>query len=127
MTAVKIQTNLAVRVNDPLNNCLIRVYCNGELALHSIVNKVGHKTPANGNRFTFEIMLSVDMEEDKDYDFAYFFSTTEKIDIKFSSILINDHMSLPIFPKNYVPNKNLFNPEQITYKNILMDIIDLSN
>ena len=122
MTAVKIQTNLAVRVNDPLNNCLIRVYCNGELALHSIVNKVGHKTPANGNRFTFEIMLSVDMEEDKDYDFAYFFSTTEKIDIKFSSILINDHMSLPIFPKNYVPNKNLFNPEQITYKNIFFDI-----
>ena len=24
-----------------------------------------------------------------------------------------------IFPKNYVPNINLFNPEQITYKNIL--------
>tara|TARA_Y100001970_G_scaffold90489_1_gene114094 strand:- start:15551 stop:16873 length:1323 start_codon:yes stop_codon:yes gene_type:complete len=122
MTAVKIQTNLAVKVNEPLNNCLLRVYCNGELALHSIVNRVGHGAVKVANKFTYEIVLSVDMEEDKDYNFAYFFSTTEKLDISFSGLIINDHMSIPIFPKDFVPNKNLFNPTQVTYKNVFIDI-----
>ena len=119
MTAVKITTTLQVRVADALNDCMIRIYCNGELALHTVI--FGNSRLPD-NKFNYDIMLSIDMEEGKDYNFAYFYSHTDKIQMNFSSLAINDKIVLPIFPVNYVAHKNLYDPQTPTYKNIFYDI-----
>ncbi len=62
MTAVKITTTLQVRVADALNDCMIRIYCNGELALHTVI--FGNSRLPD-NKFNYDIMLSIDMEEEK--------------------------------------------------------------
>jgi len=121
MTAVKIKTTLQVRVADALNDCMIRIYCNGELALHTVIFGNAQLLDNNG-KFAYGIMLSIDMEEGKDYNFAYFYSYTDKIQINFSSLAINDKIVLPIFPVNYVAHKNLYDPQTPTYKNLFYDI-----
>ena len=119
MTAVKIKTTLQVRVSDSLNDCMVRIYCNGELALHTVIFSSHQMID---NKFDYDIMLSIDMEEGKDYNFAYFYSHTDKIEINFKRLAINDKIVIPIFPLNYVAHSNLYDPEAPTYKNIFYDI-----
>ena len=122
MTAVKIESILQIREMDSLNDCTVRVYCNGELAVHTLINHnpQGHR----GRKFNYNIMLSIDMEEGKDYNFAYFYSysNTDAMAIKFSSLLVNNKTVLPIYPVNYEAHRNLYDPELPTYKNIFYDI-----
>ena len=116
MTAVKVRLRFYIESVDPLNIPAVRIYCNGELALHTMIEKI------NTKKFNWSAMISIDMDEGKEYNFALFFSDTDAHDIKFKHLEINDNIVLPVFPVNYKPHLNLCNPINKTYKNILFDI-----
>ena len=40
MTAVKVRFTFPIESVDPLNGCTVRIYCNGELALHTMIEKI---------------------------------------------------------------------------------------
>ena len=116
MTAVKVKFTFPIESVNPLNVCTVRIYCNGELALHTMIEKFSMK------KFDWSPRISIDMDEGKEYNFALFFSDTDEHNIKFKHLEINDDMVLPVFPVNYKPHLNLYNPINKTYKNILFDI-----
>ena len=122
MTAVKIESILQVRAIDSLNDCTVRVYCNGELAVHTLIRH--HPQGLRSRKWHYNIMLSIDMEEGKDYNFAYFYrySNKDAMAIKFSRLIVNNKTVLPIYPVNYKAHRNLYDPELPTYKNIFYDI-----
>ncbi len=43
MTAVKVRFRFYIESVDPLNIPAVRIYCNGELALHTMIEKINTK------------------------------------------------------------------------------------
>ena len=93
MTAVKVRFTFPIESVDPLNGCTVRIYCNGELALHTIMEKL------NTKKYNWSTMISIDMDEGKEYNFALFFSDTDAHDIKFKHLEINDNTIIFFFDK----------------------------